>query len=73
MNPHCLICESSAVLSQDNAKAIVQLFTVLNGFAREWRPPPTLHQEPTPSGANGVVSVNHDCCCGEHRLRATRQ
>lgn len=37
MNPHCLICESSAVISQDNAKAIVQLFMVLNGLAREWQ------------------------------------
>jgi hypothetical protein len=39
MNPHCLICESSAVLTQDNAKAIVQLMTVLNGVAREWQTP----------------------------------
>jgi hypothetical protein len=36
MNLHCLICESSAVLSQDSAKAIVQFFTVLDSFAREW-------------------------------------
>ncbi|NMY33527.1 hypothetical protein HBR94_18660 [Pseudomonas sp. WS 5412] len=37
MNAHCLICESSAVLSQDSAKAIVQFFTALNSFAREWQ------------------------------------
>ena len=41
MNPHCLICESSAVLSQDSAKAIVQFFTVLNSFAREWQTTPS--------------------------------
>lgn len=48
MNPNCLICESSAVLSQDNAKAIVQLFTVLNGFAREWRAPQPSTKNPHP-------------------------
>lgn len=37
MNPHCLICESSAILSQDNAKAVVQLLAVLNGLARDWQ------------------------------------
>ncbi|MGF6313942.1 hypothetical protein ABIA60_000220 [Pseudomonas frederiksbergensis] len=42
MTPPCLICESVAVLTQDNAKAIVQLLTVFNGFIREWpaSPPP---------------------------------
>jgi len=39
MYPHCLIFESSAVLSQDSAKAIVQLLTALNGFVRECQTP----------------------------------
>lgn len=41
MNPYCLICESSAVLRQDSAKAIVQFFTLLNSFAREWQTTPS--------------------------------
>lgn len=41
MNPHCFICESSAVLSQDSAKAIAQFFTVLNSFARERQTTPS--------------------------------
>ena len=41
MYPHCLIFESSAVLSQDSAKAIVQLLTALNGFVRECQTPPS--------------------------------
>lgn len=47
MNPHCLICESSAILSQDDAKAVVQLLAVLNGLAREWQ-----KSQPPASGLN---------------------
>lgn len=47
MHPQCLICESSAVISQDSARAMVQLITVLNGFVRGLQiPPPTESPHP---------------------------
>ena len=37
MSKHCLICESSAVLDQRTAAALVQIAAALNGFFRGWQ------------------------------------
>lgn len=39
MSHHCLICESSAALNQETAKAIVLVVAALDGFVRGWHEP----------------------------------
>lgn len=52
MNHHCLICESSAVLDQQTAKAIVQLVAALNGLVWGWyEPQPSRDTSDVPLGS----------------------
>lgn len=53
MSTHCLICDSTAVISKDAAKAIALLICTLNGFLRAAQQP--CHSQPKPPMCDSPV------------------